>query len=242
MRGRWLLLSAVVLPMALFCGAWTPQWAVATLAGTAFDEHVRSDAPVVGGDIMGVLVGPKDWRALGRRLLVRSPGPQVSTVCFQAASVDGSYVAFNSYTFKPQAEGAYVEIPIEAAHPMGTIYPQRFSAASAQTMALLAREGRCDALATRLLPLRWADGGTSEGDSLQVTIAVQSGRSSVYLKIGDSQYPDTPCIPVQGERGTAFDTLCQVTVNIQRSQSLQLHLRRCAFDDCVEAPVETLDL
>lgn len=164
-------------------------------------------------------------------------------MCIEAASADGSYVAFNNYTFKPQVAGTYVEIPLDAAHPMGTTHPKLFFAASAQTMALLAREDQCSALTTRLLPLRWADEKSSEGARLQLTIAVQSGRSSVYLQVGNSHSQGVPCTPIQGERGTAFDTLCQVTINDpKRSQSLALHLRRCAFDDCVDAPVETLDL
>lgn len=240
MRGTWLLLTLVASPLASPSSAWIPP--KASLAEARFSEQVQADAPVVGGDIIGIVVGPSDWHALGRRLFLRSPGQQVSSACIEAASVDGSYVAFNNYTFKPQAAGTYVEIPLRAAFPQGTTHPKRFAAASADTMALLAREGLCSALTTRLLPLRWANDQIKEGASLELTIAVQSGRSSVYFQVGSSPYPDTPCTPIQGERTTAFDTLCQVTIDAKKPQSLALRLRRCAFDDCVDAPVEALDL
>ncbi len=239
-RGRRLGFTASVLLAATTSGAWSPLWPAANLADPKFNEQVRPEAPVAGGDIIGIVVGPGNWQARGQRLFVRSPGKFVSSVCIEAASVDGGYVAFNDYHFAPQDAGTYVEIPLEAAQPKGTVYPQRFAAASAQTMALLAREGTCDTRATRLLPLKWATREAPDTGEVTLTIAVQSGRSTAFLAIGDSSY--TPCTPIPAERLTAFDTLCEATIPAVRSQSVPLRLRRCAFDDCVNAPADMLDL
>jgi hypothetical protein len=227
-------------PIVVFLSAagaqciWAQAPPVAHLKSTPFMEEVRREAPVSAKDIVGIAVGataPADGAA---KIFVRRPGGADSLICVEAVSLDGSYLASNTYVLPAANAGTYVEIPVDSAAPAGTKLRELYKMASFQTMAIVAHTGACGDGSTELLPTAWGHPPPS-GTGLQLTFAVQSGRSTAYLLLGDNG-KKLPCIALTDGRRTEFDAICKVPVSESDKNPISLRLQRCAFDDCTLSP------
>lgn len=209
---------------------------VALLDGPRFNETIRSEAPVAGGDVLGVKIRTTPNDSLGADpLFVREPKGGVAQICLEISSVDGSYVAANTYQMPAAPPGTYVRIPIDAPEPRGTGHQERFRSARAESFAIVARTNPCGQPGTDLLPVAWGSIPSTQA-ALTLSIAVQSGRTDPSLIIdNDSQHAQS-CEPLTAGRLTEFDALCTITLPPTATTSLQLQLQRCAFSDCSKAP------
>jgi hypothetical protein len=214
---------------------------VARLKGDHFVENLRSEAPVSGGDVVGIVVGDHGAPNDARKLYVRRPAVEQSQICIEAATIDGSYVASNTYLMPAAAPGMYVQIPIDTSRPLGTSHPDLFRSATVQTVAIMARTGACAEQRSDLIPIAWGE-PPAPGANLKVILAVQSGRTSSFILIGEGSGDARSCDPILQGRRTAFDALCSLELPSGKSGALRLRLRRCAFDDCTNAPPVDLEL
>jgi hypothetical protein len=216
---------------------------VAELVAKQFNETIRPEAPVAGEDILGVVIGPPTLAADARELYIRKPAHRISAICVSVESRNGRYLAYNN-TYRVPASGAsgYVAIPIAQTKPLGTQYQEYYSAASVHDLAVLAREGECSERGSTLLPTLW--GHLPPPDSeLVLTLAVQSGRSTIRMNVGRSgATSEAQCALMKDGQRTAFDTLCEIHVPRSYSGLLSIHLQRCSFDDCADQPDQAVAL
>jgi hypothetical protein len=226
---------------ALLGGAWGQQALVAKLDGPSFRETFRVEAPVAGGDVIGLMVDPEPLRAGAQKVYVRMPRAGASRICLEATTIDGAYVASNTYLLPKAAPGSYVEVPLGASQPLGTSHPEIFRGASAQSLAMLARTGACADTEFDVLPVAW---GTPlpDGTPLRLIFSVQSGRSSASILTTLGTKATMACQPLTSGRRTAFDALCYIDLPANTSTAVQFRLQRCAFDDCSIAPPVRLAL
>lgn len=220
------------------------QLLVARLQGDRFNETIRYEAPVAGGDILGVSIGQDELAGGAQKLYVRRPSGSDIQICVEASTVNGGYFASNTYLLPAAEPGAIVQIPIDSSGPLGSSHLDIFRSASPKTLAVLVRRGACGHTGRpELLPVGWGTvPPSSKAGAVRVTIAVQSGRSSAFIVVNEDIERQIPCNPIVDGRRTAFDALCDVELKSlpANSGAVSLRLRRCAFDDCANAPLEWL--
>lgn len=204
---------------------------IAHLDGDAFKEALKDEAPVAGADIVGLIVQSSHDNSDARKLYVRNPARSISKVCVEITTLNGAYVASNTYLMPKAARGAYVEIPFNASRPLGTSHPEFFSSTLVQSLAVLTRTGACTDRSPALLPTAWGRPASSD-TRLSITLAVQSGRATMSVLAKSPGETDGTCQSLTQGRRTAFDTLCTVQVPQQGPAEVELSLQRCAFDDC----------
>jgi len=227
------VISAVVF-LLVGTTATADEMLVARLVGNQFTESLRSEAPVSGGDVLGLsVVADVEASTSADKIFVRRPATKNGRVCLEIASRDGRYVASNTYEMPEASPGAFVLAPI------GTQHPEIFRGASPRNLAILARMGTCPSPDGDIVLVAW--GRAPElGSPIRVTVAVQGARSKANLVVGQGATSILPCERIREERGTAFDALCTLTLPKGALRPLTLQLQRCAFDECTLAPATRL--
>ena len=240
MRFRvWFAALAVTFATA---GTNGQQGPVAELTSSQFKEAIRTEAPVAGEDILGVVIGSPPLAADARSLLVRLPNRAITTICVKVESRDGRYIAFdNSYRVPAHSGPGYVAIPITRVTPFGTQHQQYYASASVESLAILVHEGDCAQMENVFLPTFWGRTPPSAPD-LTVTFAIQSGRSTIRMTLGEgNDKVSARCSLIREGQRTAFDTLCTASIPRTHSGPVPVHLQRCSFDDCADQPVQFVD-
>jgi hypothetical protein len=212
---------------------------IARLAGASFSEAIRTEAPVSGEDILSLQVRSAKEPTSAMNLYVREPAGGLSSICLDVATIDGGYVASNTYLIPPASPGSYVRIPVDAGRPLGTGHPERFTIASAYTLAIIARRGTCAVPTVDLVPVAWGEMPKPSAE-IRIVLAAQSGRSSASLLINDDPKQAHACTSLTAGRRTIFDSLCDFSLPVGHETSIRLRLQRCAFDDCTQAPLVRL--
>ncbi len=213
------------------CVAQAEQPLIAHLDAGSFKEAVRNDAPVAGGDVMGLVVDLREAPVDGGKLYVRIPRRPVSRICIEATTLNGGYLASNTYTVPAAPAGSFVEIPVDATRPLGTSHPEFFRPSSPRALAVLARTGACSDASSALLPASWGR-PSHPGGRLPFTLAVQSGRATVSMVATPRSAATEACESLTQGRRTAYDVLCSGDLSPDGHSDVELQLQTCAYDDC----------
>lgn len=194
---------------------------------TTFSETLRKEAPVAGRDIVGLMAASPDSIKWQGAIQVRTPVSTVSSrVCISAASIDGLYVARNTYILPPAVKSSWLTLPVP------TRFPEVYQGTARHTIALLAQQGDCSQPPGATLLLR-----VPANDSMdeKVVVSVNSGRTDAYLLVGDDGSDErSRCARIDAPRRTAFDAICEIAV--PPSGDVTLRLERCEFGTCRKSP------
>lgn len=220
----------------------TATWALAQSAPSGqlisepFQENLRSEAPVSGGDILGVVVSGD--RSNAEKLFLYRSTSGSDLVCVEITTRDGRYIASNTYRLPKSSTGVFVPIPVESQYPIGTKHPEYYRLAALDNFAVLAQVGACTNARGNVVPVAW---GKSPTTITHLTVTVQSARTQAYLNVGEgANIQRVLCSPINKERATAFDTLCDIVLPAGAKSPIRLQLERCDFGECTRAPAVRL--
>lgn len=173
-----------------------------TLIGGEFNEDLRSASEISGAFVLGI-AGIGAVSEIRPSLNVYMPSDWSGRLfCVRMISVDGLYVALNTYRLNPEWTGGNVTIPFPSEHAE---YLKRWLP---EDMAVRTRLGACDGEKGDDTVAYW----NVEPDGAAISILVNSFRADkVYFYAGDDPAAEPIlCRRSEATAQAAFDTVCPV--------------------------------
>jgi hypothetical protein len=230
-----LLLATVVLGSAV--SAMAQVTPVARLVGP-FLETIRSEAPVSGGDVLGLVVVGDRLPHDAEKIFVRHSSGRAASVCVEMVTRDGRYVASGTFELPVTAPGEYVLIPIAER----TRYTSILRAAVLQDFAVRARVGRCDQAGGALIPTAWSAPPPPAG-GMRLAVTVQGANSRTFLRVPPAlQTTPVSCTRIYESRHTAFDSYCVLSVPTGVTSPFKVQVERCTYGECTRSPAIEIGL
>lgn len=193
----------------------------------SFVEKVRDEAPVGGGDILGATL--RSSASDARSIYVRKPVQQAVMVCLTVTTIDGRYIASNSFELPDAPAGTSVRIAVN------TRFPEYFANPYIEKLATAARMGACPSNRGDLLMVSW--GAPAAGGAVKVGVPVQSGGQQAFLIVGEgANAKRIPCPWLKQGKMTSFDSVCEVDLALLSPGGVRARLERCNYGECTSAP------
>jgi hypothetical protein len=194
-----------------------------------FEEDFQEEVPVSGRVVAGIVV---TGSAALEALAVLPPATAAAgdangnLVCIEVVSRDGQYHSRNTYQLPS---------PVET-WPVPLQYPGEYSAfldsLGAGDLAVLGSPGDCKGADRATFYV--SGSGAANARPASISIFVNAGRTDTYVaELVDGARRGRPqrCAPIDAERRTGFDTLCEVTIADDRGvDSLTLQILRRRYE------------
>ena len=198
--------------MIALSAAVVAQEPVAELVGpvTDFEEVFQEEVPVSGRVVTGIGV---TGSAAMEALAVLPPGalPAAGSngdlVCIEVVSRDGQYHSRNTYRLPSPIQ----DWPVRLQYPSG--YTAFLEDQGAEDLAVLGSPGDCDSADRDTFYVTGS--GPANATPASISIFVNSGRTDTYVAVrvdGARRGRPKRCTPIDAERRTGFDTLCEVEI------------------------------
>lgn len=171
-----------------------------------FVEVFQEEVPVSGRVVAGIgVTGSAAMDALA--VLPPAASSNSDLVCIEVVSRDGQYHSRNTYRLPS---------PIQD-WPVRLEYPSRHTKfledQKAEDLAVLGAPGDCEGRDRDTFYVTGS--GPANATPASISIFVNSGRTDTYVAVlVDGARADRPkrCAPIDAERRTGFDTLCEVVI------------------------------
>lgn len=209
------------------------QEPVATLVDpeNEFEEIFQEEVPVSGRVVAGIAV---TGSAAMNALAVIPPAVDSSgdRVCIEVVSRDGQYHSRNTYRLPSPMQDWPVRLDYPSKHT------QYLENRGPEDLAVLGSPGDCNGGKRDTFYVTGS--GPANVTPASISIFVNSGRTETYVAVFvDGLRHGSPqrCAPIDAERRTGFDTLCEVAVtrDSRDGDGLSLQILRRRYDQMLPA-------
>ena len=214
--------------MTALSAAASAQEPVATLVVPVkdFDEVFQEEVPVSGRVVAGIgVTGSAGMAALA--VLPPAGGSDGDLVCIEVVSRDGQYHSRNTYELPSPSQ----DWPVRLQYP--TKHTKFLRGQDTEDLAVLGTPGNCE---TRNRGTYYVTGsGPANAAPGSISIFVNAGRADTYVaaRVGGARVGSpTRCTPIDAERRTGFDTLCEfeITEAARDGDGLTLEVLRRRYE------------
>jgi len=196
----------LALLIAAHCGDVVAQESFATLADSEkeLEEVFQTEVPVSGRVVAGIAVtGSVALAALG---VLPPESPEYDLVCIEVVSRDGRYWSRNTFELPSPIAAWPVRLSYDSDHT------QFLEDLEADDLAVLGSPGDCDGDDGDYYYVTGTGPANERPES--ITIFVNSGRTDTYFArmVQGKRVQSSRCDPIDAERRTGFDTVCEMPI------------------------------